>query len=376
MATEQAPPVQFEKSREHLNTRQAVDYDCLISEFHDWMRTDGKEGKHGNRVSLAEDTVLNYLNRLDQIFRFIWQRVGGYTSEISKAHADAFVDLLREDEFTKENGEAYGSSSKRKFVNTVEKYFEWQALEYGREEWEPDTQFKDGESTYPDTFERTEWMDFREAALEYGTIPSYNSLSPEERDRWRATLAQRLEIPKEEVTRSTWERVNTSWKVPALIWTAMDLGLRPCEVSRMKTDWLRLDKMTVYVPKDHSAKNDSPWEVALKRRTVKALRLWLKERDAMEKYDDRDEVWLNREGNPHSSRTLNHLFGNLLDEADIETTNRNLVWYSIRHTLGTKMVEEGNLADAKEQLRHKSLDATLRYLHPSTETRRDVLNSI
>ena len=58
--------------------------------------------------------------------------------------------------------------------------------------------------------------------------------------------------------------------------------------------------------------------------TVETLRRWLDE-SAMEKYDRRSEVWLNREGNPHTSRTLNRLLQNLLVEADIESTNRNIV---------------------------------------------------
>lgn len=376
MASAASAPVNFEKSYEQLNSRQALDYECLVAEFNEWMLADGQEGKHGNRVPLSESYAENLLKRLDQLFRFLWTRFDGYTSEVTHDDADTIVNLLREDEFTREDGDTYDSSSKRKFANTLEKYFQWQAIEYGQEEWEPEVQFKDGESSYPDTFTPEEWMDLREATLEYGNIPTYHNLSTEERERWKAELAQRLEKPKEEVTRSDWEQVNTSWVVPSLIWTAQDAGWRPCEIARIKTSWLRLDKMTIHVPKEHAAKNDSEWEVALTRRTVKALRRWLKERETMEKYDGRDEVWLNREGNPHSSRTLNHLLQNLLDEADIDTTNRKIVWYSIRHTLGTKIAENGTLADAKEQLRHKTLDATLRYLHPSTEARRDILDTI
>lgn len=78
----------------------------------------------------------------------------------------------------------------------------------------------------------------REAAFEYGSIPTYGSLSPTEREKWRVYLAQRLS--KDEVTPDDWQQVN-SWKFPSLVWTSRDTGLRPIEVARTRTTWVDED---------------------------------------------------------------------------------------------------------------------------------------
>lgn len=71
--------------------------------------------------------------------------------------------------------------------------------------------YERGSTTQPrDFLTREERTAIREAALEYGTIPSYKSLTPEARDRWKAHLAQRFEKPKAEVTPADWERANPS----------------------------------------------------------------------------------------------------------------------------------------------------------------------
>lgn len=94
-------------------------------------------------------------------------------------------------------------------------------------------------------------------------------------------------------------------------------------------------------------------------KTVKILERWLEQRENKTKYDGRDELWLNRQGNPYNSGSLNTLLGNLCEEAEIDQKNRRMVWYSFRHSLGTHMTDEGNLAQANEQMRHKSLQSTL-----------------
>ena len=61
------------------------------------------------------------------------------------------------------------------------------------------------------------------------------------------------------------------------------------------------------------------------------------EREACPRYDGTDALWLNRKSNTYNSKTLNYHFGKLLDEADIDDTNRRISWHSIHHALGTYM---------------------------------------
>jgi hypothetical protein len=93
-----------------------------------------------------------------------------------------------------------------------------------------------------------------DAALEYGSIPSYNNLSPAERDRRKRYLAQCFEKPKSEVTPDDWERAH-GWKIPSLVWTSLDAGFRPVEVKRSDVSWLDLDNSVLRIPKDDNAKN-------------------------------------------------------------------------------------------------------------------------
>ena len=132
----------------------------------------------------------------------------------------------------------------------------------------------------------------------------------------------------------------------------------------------------IKIPCEDAAKNDSYWTVALRNQTCEALSCWMREREATPAYDGTDKLWLNREGNPFNSKSLNYHFQKLLDLANIDDTNRRLVWYSIRHSVGNYMTEEGELDETKEQLRHRSLESTLQYTNPSTERRRKTLNKI
>lgn len=242
--------------------------------------------------------------------------------------------------------------------------------------WEPAIQFSQSVFRRADPFTEDERRRLRDAALEYKSIPAYGSLSPDERDRWKGYLAQELGKPKTEVTPADWETVNRDWKIPSLIYTALDAGFRPIEIGRSRTGWLRLDKGTLYIPKEDSSKNRDNWEVVLREETVEILRYWKEQRDAQSKYDETDALWLTREGNRYTSASLNYLLDNLCEEADIDQANRRIVWYSIRHSTGTYMAEAGNLPQTKEQLRQKRLESAMQYAHSPPKTRRNTLNDI
>lgn len=361
-------------SFKQLNPRQALTYDQHVGDLREWLRTQGKNPTESKGYS--SDATTNYLHRLDQFYRWVWSDRGGYTTRVTHEMADEYVKSLSNDDITTDTGDAYSESSKRKMKNALEALFRWHAETRDGDPWDSPVTFRDGHHQPADEFTKGERRRLRETALEYDTIPAYNDLSPEERDRWKSYLAQRLGKPKEEVVPDDWDRVNRSWKIPALITVTLDAGLRPCEIEEASTSWLRLEKGELHIPKEDSAKNRGNWKVTLLPETCNMLERWLDQRENHIKYDGRDELWLNRQGNPYNSGSLNTILDNLCEAAGIDTTNRRIVWYSFRHSLGTHMVDDGNLAQAKEQLRHKSLSSTLKYKRPSHDERRDTLNQI
>jgi hypothetical protein len=73
--------------------------------------------------------------------------------------------------------------------------------------------------------------------MEYGSIPHYNSVTPEKRERWKRYLAKKLQKPMEEITMKDWNRAN-SFKYTSMIYTALDAGLRPIEIKRATIQWV------------------------------------------------------------------------------------------------------------------------------------------
>lgn len=250
--------------------------------------------------------------------------------------------------------------------------FKWRHHKFGDELWKPDRFFETYDGQPRDYLTLQERQKIREAALEYGAIPGYNDLSPEQRDRWKAYLAQRFGKPKSEVSPSDWDRAN-GWKVPSLVSTSLDAGLRPVEVERVKVSWVDTGNSVLRIPYAEAAKSRDNWVAALSDRTVLFLTRWLEERDNYSRYEGRDELWLTKHGNPYQSQSLRHLLRRLCEVAGIETENRQMSWYAIRHSTGTYMTREEDLKAAAAQLRHKSISSTMRYDQAPLEDRKDAL---
>jgi integrase len=104
------------------------------------------------------------------------------------------------------------------------------------------------------------------------------------------------------------------------------------------------------------------------------LRRWLDERPMYDLYDGTDTLWLSREGNPYRSSSLKYILHRLCEIAGISTETRSLTWYSIRHSTGTYMTREEDLAAAQAQLRHKSPQTTMKYDQTPPEDRRNALD--
>lgn len=105
-----------------------------------------------------------------------------------------------------------------------------------------------------DFFTREERSKLREGALEYGSVPAYSDLSPRERSQWKAHLAQRFEKPKSEIVPADWDRAN-GWKIPSIVWTSLDAGLRPIEVERATVNWVDVDNSLLRIPIEEASKS-------------------------------------------------------------------------------------------------------------------------
>lgn len=355
-----------EPAEEYLNPKQLVDYRSEREDALRWLLAFGKDPDHAK--GYAEGTVKPRAYRMDQFYRWTWDQEGGYTANISTEHADSWMRHLAQAD--------YSSTHRSNCQKAVKMLFKWWHYERGGSKWDPEITFSDTDANQPkDYLTREERTKIRNAALEYGTVPSYSNLNPAERDRWKQYLAQRLEKPKDEVKPEDWERAN-SWKIPSLVWTSLDAGLRPIEVEYATTQWVDVANSVLRIPREESAKSREAWIVSLRDRTAEYLDRWLTERKTRSKYDESDSLWLTREGNAYSSGSLRYLLHKLSEIAGIEVQSRQMSWYAIRHSVGTYMTREEDLAAAQTQLRHKSPETTMKYDQTPVEDRQDALDKM
>lgn len=348
-----------------LGDRQQEMYREKLNRFSEYLRTVGKDPT--KQIGYAEDSVTEKVSRLHRMMEWVWNNEE-ITIEFTTEHGDVVNTALETDSLRTVDGGRFAEGSKRKMNDVLRNWFEFQGMD-----WDPKYTFSDdGPANQPDPFHKKELQKLWEAALEYKTIPSYNNVSPDERDRMKTYIAQDLGKPKEEVRPADWDRFNKDWKIPSLIRTARSQGWRPALVKRMKVNWYEPETQTIHIPEGRAPKNDASWDVSLSEEGASALEKWLEQRKLREKYDGRDEIWLNRKGNPYDSGPLNDLLTNLIDEAGIETRGRNLVWYSFRHSVGTYVYHEyTDLEIVAQQLRQKSRNSASKYVHPLPELKKE-----
>lgn len=161
-----------------------------------------------------------------------------------------------------------------------------------------------------DYLRRSAFEPLYQAALEHSSVKSYHSVSPEEREELKIFVSKRLGIPKEKVGPEEFKQAN-SWKYPSMIATTLDTGLRPIEVGRAKVSWVNLEDNELSIPKDESTKNEGIWNCSVKGRTAKNLERWLDERASLDKYEDRDELWLTQKVSEYGSKSCNALLTRL-----------------------------------------------------------------
>lgn len=357
-------PVLTSSSESALNSRQLLDYRLERENCLTWLLTRGKNPQE--TVGYAEATVKSRAYRMDRFYRFVWEHAGDYTINVTHDHADAWMDHLAERDDA-------GQSHKRACVKALKMLYKWRHHEHGLADWNPEFSFSREPANQPrDFLTRKERSTVRSAALEYGAVPDYGSVTPAERDRWKVYLAQRFEKPKSKVTQADWDRAN-SWKIPSLVWTSLDTGLRPIEVERAVVSWVDTDNDVLRIPKEMSSKTREHWVVGVTKRTSNALERWLEERKNYEMYDETQVLWLTRQQNPYTAAALRTLLRRICDDAGIDYEHRSMSWYTIRHSVGTYMTREEDLSAAQTQLRHKSPDTTMKYDQAPVEDRQKAL---
>jgi len=356
-------PLVPEENEHYLNRKQRVDYQNHRRKFIEWLLVFGKDPEAVE--AYTRDTVYRTAYRCGKFDRFTWENENGYTVPLTHDHADSYMKHLAYQE--------YSGSHRTNTQDSLKRYFNWRHCEHSEEDWEPQYTFSKDSNVQPrDHLSRKERQQIRQTALEYGSIPGYASLTPIERRRWKQHIAQVLRKPMNEVVPADWDRMN-GWKFTSLVWTSLDGGLRPIEVGHAKVSWIDTDNQVLRIPVSESAKNADNWHVSLTERTADALKRWISERENYDRYAGTDALWLTREGNPYGPQSLRRLLIRLCDQAGIDTENRKMSWYAIRHSVGTYMTREEDLAAAKAQLRHKSVQTTMKYDAAPVEDRQDAL---
>ena len=227
-------------TKEILTDRQLVDYKHQRERFLDWLKHFGKDPKKAEGYS--EYTTKDTMYRTDRFWRWIWDYENKYTLSISHEHADEYMKAIARKDCSNDN--------KATMYRATKRLYKYRHVEHDEPEWEPDIKFSNTRMGQPQDFlTRQERRDIREAAMEYGSIPKYNDLAPDERDRWRTYLSQRLGKPKSRVKPEDWNRVN-SWKIPSIVWTSLDAGFRPVEVKRAKLSWVDLRNERLSIPEE------------------------------------------------------------------------------------------------------------------------------
>ena len=358
-----------DEASKFLNPREEIAYREHRRELAEWMLNLGKDP--GKAEGYSFSTAKNRMNKLDLFYRWVWDQEQRYVQDIKIEHAEAWMrDLAKRD---------LKESTKCHYQKSVQTLFKWMREARNRDvEWEPSIEYSDPSTAYQprEYLTQSDRKKMREAAMSYGSVPHYNSLSPEERSRWKKYLAQRLQKPKEEVTKKDFLQAN-SFKYTSMIFVALDAGFRPVEVKRANIQWFDPSNGVLRIPQEESSKSRENWIVALKPETVSILKKWKQERETISKYDGRDAMWLTQKANRYNKDSFRRsVFHKIAEEAGLDLENRDLTPYSIRHSTATYIAQEADLATAAKQCRHKSKQTTQKYAHSSVDRQTDAVNKI
>lgn len=328
---------------ELLSEKEKVDYYEHRKTFLTWLLKMGKNPKKAKGYSPY--TVYNTGYRAARFDRQVWEERGRYTFPPTQEDATDFMKEVALSDVS--------DSTKGKKLEMLRRYSKWLSDHHGIDEWEHEWEFQSGggNSGPRDFLSIEERRRVREGALGLDGNPAYGV---EDKEALEAS--------------------DSSWKFTSIVWTSLDAGLRPVEVGRAKVGWVDTENGVLRIPREESSKNDGNWTVSLTDRTATALHRWIDERSNHPRYDDTDALWLTRHGNKYGANELRRLMHRLCDQAGINTETRQMSWYTIRHSVGTFMTKERDLAATKAQLRHKNAKTTMKYDQVPVKDRRDALD--
>jgi hypothetical protein len=191
-----------EPTAAELTERQISDYRTHREKFIKWVLNLGKDPERGE--GYAQTTADVCCARVDNFYRWVWGQENDYTTYPSHEHADRHMPELACSDASKD--------TKANMMKALKTLFRWRVWAFGDAEWEPELTFSnDNNTTNPrDCFSVEERQLLREAVLNYGSVPSYNSLSPEEREEWKIYLAQRFVKHKVDIGPNDFDRANLS----------------------------------------------------------------------------------------------------------------------------------------------------------------------
>lgn len=333
-----------ERTAERLSDKEYVDYHEYRKAFLTWLLQFGKNPKKAE--GYAPQTVVNTGYRASAFDRWTWNKHDSYVAPPSEDDAREYLREIALDDTS--------NSTKGKKLEMLRRYSKWLSDQRGRPEWEFEWEFSSsGGNHQPRDFLSTEERRLvRQAALQIDGTPEYG-------------IEKALQNAEE-----------GSWKFTSIVWASLDAGLRPVEVGDATTGWVDVDNAVLRIPREDSAKNEGNWTVSLTERTATALEHWLDERAEHPRYKDTNQLWLTRRGNRYGSNELRRIMHRLCEIAGIDTDERQMSWYTIRHSVGTYMTRERDLAAAKAQLRHQNPQTTMKYDQVPVEERRNALDKM
>jgi len=181
-----------EKAAEFLNPKQEITYREHRRELAEWMLNLGKNPAKADGYS--HSTAKTRMNRLDLFYRFVWREEDGYIQHMTTDHADTWIRELAKKDFKE--------STKNHYQKSVKTLFKWQRDARDRNvEWEPEIEYSDPSTNYQprDYLTKQDRRKLRQAAMDYGTIPHYNSVTPDERERWKTYLSTTPETERQDL---------------------------------------------------------------------------------------------------------------------------------------------------------------------------------
>jgi hypothetical protein len=123
-----------ETTKDQLNQRQLLEYTNHREKLISWLLHVGKNPEKAEGYS---PQILKYrCYRIDRFYRWVWEEIGGYTTEVTPEHADSFMEEVAYSDYSNTHKD---NCHVENAVQMTESRARWRhvdsreaALEYGR----------------------------------------------------------------------------------------------------------------------------------------------------------------------------------------------------------------------------------------------------